>query len=137
MEKVHNIIDERGLSQEHKALEGDLYFQLYRANREEVKKWRIKSRQLWLQGGDKNYAFFHKQATIRKIRNNVTSITNAKDNLKITQDAIKKDASEHYNILLTETREDEDYLDLLQHLPTKISEEINENLNKEIEEAEI
>eukprot|EP00253_Pinus_taeda_P016043 PITA_16043 len=88
---------------------------LYHANRADEQKWRIKSRQPWLQGGDKNSAFFHKQATIRKIINNVTSITDAKGNLQTTQD----------------------YSDFLQHLPTKISEEINENLTKEIEEEEI
>lgn len=60
LERVHNKIEEQGLSQEYEALEGDLYFQLYRANRDEEQKWRIKSRQLWLQGGDKNFAFFHK-----------------------------------------------------------------------------
>eukprot|EP00253_Pinus_taeda_P031845 PITA_31845 len=109
LEKVHSMIEERGLSQEYKALKGDLSFQLYRANRVDEQKWRIKSRQLWLQGG----------------------------NLQTTQDAIIKVASDHYSVLLTKTKEVEDYSNLLQHLPAEISEEINENLIKEIEEEEI
>lgn len=90
-----------------------------------------------MQGGDKNYAFFHKQATIRKIRNNVTSIIDAEGNLQTTQGAIRKATSDHYSALLTETKEVEDYSNLLQHLPIEISKEINENLIKEIEEEEI
>eukprot|EP00253_Pinus_taeda_P032306 PITA_32306 len=137
LEKIHSITEERGLSQEYKALEGDLYFQLYRANRAEEQKWRIKSRQLWLQGGDKNSIFFHKQDTGRKIRKNVTSIIDAEGNLQTTQGAIRKAALDHYNALLTKMKEVEDYSHLLQHLPTEISKEINENLIKEIEEEEI
>lgn len=104
LEHIHSTIEEQGLSQESKARECDLYFQLYRANRMEEQKWRIKSRQLWLQGGDKNYTFFHKQNTVRKIKNNVTSITDDEGQLQTSQDVIKKAASKHYSVLLTETK---------------------------------
>eukprot|EP00253_Pinus_taeda_P005338 PITA_05338 len=109
---------------------------LYSANREEEQKWRIKSRQLWLQGGDKNSAFFHKQAKFRKIRNNVTSIIDGEGNLQTTQGPIKKAAPYHYNALLTEMKEEEEYSDLLQYLPTRINKDINDSLVKEIEEEE-
>jgi len=129
--------EEHGLSQENKKHESDLYLQLCRANREEELKWRLKSRQLWLQGGDKNSAFFHKQTTTRKIRNNVNSILDVEGNRQNTQDGIRKAPTEHYRDLLTETKEEEDYTELLQHLPTGISKEMNSNLNKEIDEEEI
>eukprot|EP00253_Pinus_taeda_P013871 PITA_13871 len=85
----------------------------------------------------KNYYKEPEKATVGKIRNNVTSITNVEGNLQTTQDAIKKAASEHYSVLLTETKEAKDYSNLLQHLYTKINEDINENPTKEIEEDEI
>ena len=103
----------------------------------EEQKWRIKSCQLWLQGGDKNSTFFHKQTTVRQIRNNVTSITDDEGQLQTSQDAIKRAASKHYSVLLTETKEAEDYSNLLQYLPTEINDEFNDDITKDIEEEEI
>jgi len=137
LESVQLRIEEHGLSQQNKEQERTLYTQLSHINREEETKWRLKSRQLWLQGGDKNIAYFHKQATARKLRNNVSSILDNEGNLHSTQETIRKAASEHYRDLLTETKGEEDYTDLLQHLPKGITKEMNDSLNKEIEEEEI
>lgn len=90
-----------------------------------------------MQGGVKNTTFFHKQTTARKIRNNVSSILDAKGNQQTTQEAIRKVATEHYRDILTETKGEEDYADLLQYLPNGISKEMNDSLNKEIDEEEI
>lgn len=73
-------IEEHGLTHQSKEQENALYEQLSRINREEETKWRIKSRQLWLQGGDKNTTYFHKQATARKLRNNVNTIVDSEGN---------------------------------------------------------
>eukprot|EP00253_Pinus_taeda_P036625 PITA_36625 len=54
-----------------------------------------------------------------------------------TQEAIKQTASTYYSTLLTETKETEDYSDLLHHMPKGISEDINADLTKEINEEEI
>eukprot|EP00253_Pinus_taeda_P005552 PITA_05552 len=137
LKETHRKIEENGLSQEDKALESDIYYQLYRVNREEEQKWRIKSRQLWLHGGDKNTAFFHKQATVRKVGNNVTMINDEEGCPQKSQEAIKQIASAYYNTPLTETKETKDYSDLLQHMPKGINEDINANLTKEINEEEI
>lgn len=122
MEDLHSTIEERRFQQEDKDREDKLYCQLYRINREEEQKGKIKSRQLWLKGGDKNLAFFHKQTTARKIRNNITSIADGEGNLQTSQGAIKQAASDHYRELLTETKEEEDYSDLLQYLPSEIQQ---------------
>jgi hypothetical protein len=45
-----------------------------RALHKEEKEWRLKSRALWLQAGDKNTSFFHKQAKARQHINNVEEI---------------------------------------------------------------
>lgn len=80
LENLHSTIEKRGFQQEDKYHEDKLYGQLYRINREEEQKWRIKSRQLWLKGGDKNSAFFHKQTTVWKIKNIITSIIDSEGN---------------------------------------------------------
>ena len=137
MEAVHNTIDSQGKNQEKSNHEKDIYWKLYKINRKEEEKWRIKSKNLWLQEGDKNTSFFHKLATIRKTRNNISSIIDTEGKIHIDQDLIKATATGHYRDLLTETKEPEDYSDLLRHLPILISEEMNSTLKKDIEEAEI
>ena len=46
LDSIQRAIEENDLSQENKQHESDLCLQLYRANREEELKWRLKSRQL-------------------------------------------------------------------------------------------
>jgi len=137
LEELHSTMEKRGYQQADKNHEEKLYNQLYHIRREEEQKWRMKSRQLWLKGRDRNTTFFHKQTTIQKIRNNITYIIDSEGNQQIRQGAIKQAASDHYRELLTENGEEEDYTDLLQYLPNKIITEINDSLNKEIEEEEI
>eukprot|EP00253_Pinus_taeda_P010145 PITA_10145 len=110
---------------------------LMHIKREEETKWRFKSRQLWLKEGDKNTAYFHKQATARKIRNNVNAITDSEGNHHNNQESIKRAASLHYKSLLTKNQEEVDYSELLQHLPKSITQEVNDSLNREIAEEEI
>eukprot|EP00253_Pinus_taeda_P029738 PITA_29738 len=137
LEDVQARIEEHGLSQQNKEQENALYAQLTHINREEEIKWRIKSRQLWLQGGDKNTTYFHKHATARKLRNNVNTILDIEGNRHSTQEAIRNAATKHYRDLLTEVKGAEDYSDLLQHLPKGVTKEMNDNLSKQIEEEEI
>jgi len=80
LEEVQTQTEGQGLSQQLKTQEWDLQGQLMHISREEEIKWRIKSRQLWLKEGDKNTAYFHKQATARRIRNNVSVINDSKGN---------------------------------------------------------
>eukprot|EP00253_Pinus_taeda_P003777 PITA_03777 len=108
-----------------------------RIKREEEEKWHIKSRQTWLKSGDKNTSFFHKQATARQIKNNISAITDNAGIQHTDQKAIKGAASDHFKELLTETGEEELFDNLLQHLPTKIIADINQKLIEEIKEEEI
>jgi len=55
-------------------------------------------------------------------------------NQQNTQEAIRNTATEYYRDLLTKTKGEEDYVDLLQYLPKGITKEMNDNLNKEIDE---
>ena len=52
----------------------DLQKALHKALRREENYWRIKARCLWLQAGDKNTSFFHKQAESWKNHNTIREI---------------------------------------------------------------
>eukprot|EP00253_Pinus_taeda_P003315 PITA_03315 len=117
--------------------EWEIQGQLIHIKRAKETKWRFKSRHLWLKEGDKNTAYFHKQATVRKVRNNVNAITDNKGSQHNNQESIKRDVSLHFKILLTENQDEADYSELLQHLPKGISQEVSDSLNREITEEDI
>ena len=54
--------------------EAKLQRMYHKACKEEEIYWRVKSRTLWLQAGDKNTSFFHKQAQARKNYNSISEI---------------------------------------------------------------
>eukprot|EP00253_Pinus_taeda_P015524 PITA_15524 len=135
--KLKRRIERQGLSQQNKEQEGKLYSQLNQILRDKEIKWRLKSRQLWLQEGDKNTAYFHKQATVRKLRNTVSTIMDNEGNRYSTQESIKEAATRHFCKLLTEDKGAKDYSNMLQYLPKGVTQEMNINLNKEVEEEEI
>eukprot|EP00253_Pinus_taeda_P022180 PITA_22180 len=137
LEEIQNQIEHQGFTHQLKNKEWEAQGQLMRIKREEEIKWRIKSRQLWLKEGDKNTAYFHKQATVRKVRNNVNAITDSQGSQHNDQESIKRAASLHFKSLLMENQEETDYAMLLQHLPKDISQEANDSLNREITEEEI
>eukprot|EP00253_Pinus_taeda_P024884 PITA_24884 len=135
--KLQCAIEQKEYYQNEKVQEEELYNQLSRIKREEEEKWRIKSRQMWLESGDKNTSFFHKQAIARQIRNTITAIVDSVGTQHTKQADIKGAATDHFKELLTETKEEELYDDLLQHLPTKITTDLNKSLIEEIKEKEI
>jgi len=83
----------------------------------------MKSRQTSLKSEDQNTSFFHKQATARQIRNNITAIIDSSGTQRSEQGTIKSATSDHFKNLLTEIGDEGNYDDLLQHLPTKITSE--------------
>jgi hypothetical protein len=68
-EMESNIINNR-----HLIHEKEHFHNYMRVLHKEEKEWRLKSRALWLQAGDKNTYFFHKQAKARQHRNIVEEI---------------------------------------------------------------
>ena len=54
--------------------EVELQREYHKSCREEETYWRVKSRMIWLQAGDKNTMFFHKQVQARKIYNSINEI---------------------------------------------------------------
>lgn len=75
LEEIHKQIEDHGYTNQLKSKEWEVQGQLTQIKREEEIKWRLKSREIWLKEGDKNTAYFHKQAAVKKSRNIVTTIT--------------------------------------------------------------
>ena len=82
------------------AQEKALNLEILKAARQEEEILRIKSRQLWLKGGDRNTKYFHKQTKIRMRFNYIKELKDNNNNKIIGQDAIKKLALQHFNFFM-------------------------------------
>jgi len=69
--------------------------------RDEETIWRIKSRSLWLQYGDKNTTFFHKKDKVRQWKNKVEEINLPTGETIQDFEEIKQNASRFYSQLYT------------------------------------
>jgi hypothetical protein len=98
----------------------------------EEKEWRLKYWPLWLQVGDKNTYFFHKQSKSRQQRNIVEKIKTASGTWINSFEEIKKATTSHFRELYTEAGEDnkEKSLQFIEHILQMIKEEDNKELNK-------
>ena len=73
--------------------EKDLNVKILKVARDEEEEWRVKSRKLWLKGGDINTEYFHKQAKAR-LSFNITKEMKYNHKSKIKgQENIKKTCS--------------------------------------------
>ena len=106
--------------------EADLQRKYHKACREEEIYWRVKSRTLWLQAGDKNTTFFHKQAQARKIYNSTHEIQMQDKTIKDFSDI--KEAS-HFFFQKLYSALDRDQVDPnsypLSEIPNLINDEDN------------
>jgi exonuclease III len=118
--------------------EADIQSKLHKSCREEEIYWRMKSRALWLQDGDKNTAFFHKHT---QSRINYNSIEEIHWQGQVYRDAhsIKEAAHNHFKNLYSATAtEDLDPLAYpISEVPNLITGDENKVLNRPISDKEI
>jgi hypothetical protein len=111
---------------------------LHKTCREEEIYWRMKSRALWLQDGDKNTAFFHKHTQSRINYNSIEEI-HWQDQVYNDAHSIKQAAHSHFKDLYSAASTD--YLDPLAYpiseVPNLITEDENLMLNRPISDKEI
>lgn len=103
-------------------------------SREEMEKQR--SRVDWLREGDRNTAFFQAKSRERAKHNHITSLDRG-DGLVVTkQTAIENVVRQFYSKLFTAQGSLEPGL-ILDHIPTKVTDQMNEVLTKPFEAEEV
>jgi exonuclease III len=118
--------------------EDSLQRQWHQACRMEENYWRQKSRSLWLKEGDRNTAYFHKQAEARKQYKAVTEVQ-VQNKTIADPEGIKQAAYEAFEKLYTDPKD----LALDQQrypftvIPRLINEDINNKLTREVTQQEI
>ena len=107
-------------------MEIKLQLELHVACRQEYEWWRKNSRCKWLNDGDKNTSFFHKQAEARIFFNCVLEIQ-AHDRLINKFEDIKSEVTRHFSDLFTAQPITED-VELLNLVPRAIKNRDNDTL---------
>jgi hypothetical protein len=100
LDHLQHALEDSPPNQDSLTQEVVLQKSLHQAYRTEEDYWRVKSRNLWLQAGDKNTTFFHKQVEARKNFNTVTEI-NSQDQVIKDFEGIKKVAHSFFKDLFT------------------------------------
>jgi exonuclease III len=118
--------------------ETELQKKLHRALRREEEYWRVKSRSLWLQAGDKNTSFFHKQAKARQSHNTIKEIQ-FQGQILTNFDDIKQAAHDFFQDLFTEENREAPNPDNypLNLIPLLVDEGSNRNLVAPVTAEEI
>eukprot|EP00253_Pinus_taeda_P015816 PITA_15816 len=105
-------------------------------NRQEEEEIRQKSRCIWLKAGDKNTAFFHNNLKIRRVGNQIDKIQVDGKEIK-EREKIKEAAHNYFKNLLSAGDQRVDSIDFLQQINSKINEQQNSELEKEVTNEEI
>ncbi|XP_074337686.1 uncharacterized protein LOC141674885 [Apium graveolens] len=97
--------------------------------------WRQRSKQLWLQAGDRNSRFFHNSATARRRSNQIHWLKNTEGEWRDWDSGLQDIITDYYKNLFTTSMADwEPVIDCIHHVITR---EQNEFLLNEIAEEEV
>ena len=82
-------MEEIEITKSQRALEQFAQIKTSQSFRQEEEYLRLKSRSLWLQAGDKNIAFFHRQCRARLSQNHILEISISEGDIIKGQDLLK------------------------------------------------
>eukprot|EP00253_Pinus_taeda_P011568 PITA_11568 len=105
-------------------------------NRQGEEEVRQKSRCLWLKAGDKNTSFFHNNLKLRRASSQIDKIQAEGKEIK-EREEIKEATHRYFKTLLTLEDQPLDNTNFLQQVYSKISDQQNSELEKEVTEEEI
>lgn len=139
--KIQECLENHHLNAENEVItkevldrEANLQQKLLKASLVEEEYWRIKSCRLWLKAGDRNYAFFHKQAQAHKNFNSISKINEENTSHKDIQ-SIKNAAFLHFKNLYSEKEDLGQTSTLVNEVPTLISTRMKQYLEAEVTKA--
>ena len=100
--------------------------------RREEENLRLKSRSLWLQAGDKNSAYFHRQCRLRISRNHISNLISSEGAVIKGQVELKHAANSHFHQLFFEdgVSDNASKQEFLSFIPPMVSAETNVGLIK-------
>jgi ribonuclease HI len=138
LEKHQAVMEDAQITQELLNQESDLQRKYHKICREEEAYWRVKSRALWLQEGDRNTSFFHKQTQARNNYNHISEIQWQGQIYKDSEE-IKEAAHSYFKDLYTAPEQEDLEIDTypFSEIPNLVTEEDNRFLNRPISMREI
>lgn len=77
LSSLHQKMDNEEITTSILSHEKNIELDILRAAKQEEEIWRIKSRQLWLKGGDNNTRYFHNQSKARRSHNVIKELKNS------------------------------------------------------------
>lgn len=92
--------------------------------------WRQRSKQLWLQSGDKNIRYFHVSATVRRNMNQIFRLKNGEGRWLDWDDGLAEHITDHFNHLFTATRTN--WQEVIECMDTKITAVQNVELLQQV-----
>ena len=95
-------MEECEITKSQLALEQSAQINTFQSFRQEEEFLRLKSRSLWLQAGDKNTTFFHRQCRARLSRNHISEISTGEGGFIKGHEQLKQVARRHFQHLFQE-----------------------------------
>lgn len=114
----------------------ELKKQLAEAYKEEEIFWSQKARISWLREGDKNTKYFHSYVKGRRVSNNLSKIQREDGSWTNNEDELVTEIAVYFKELFTSGGRGE-MTEILSGIPHSITQEMNDNLIKEVSEKEI
>ena len=98
----------------------------------EEQKWRLKTKSLWLEEGDRNTKYFHRFSSQRRSINNILEIRTDQGNLVISFLDKVQSAVDHFRTIFTEPEgfPITKIMEVIRLFPRLITDEMNEELTK-------
>ncbi|CAE5958045.1 unnamed protein product [Arabidopsis arenosa] len=98
--------------------------------------WRTKSRIQWMQAGDKNTKYFHAKTQQRRSHNRITSIQDTHGTIQKSEKEIQKVVHSYFTDVYSSSGSN-NLEPVLQHIQSKVTVEMNQQLTKPVSEGEI
>lgn len=111
-------------------IEQNAQFNSFLSFRQEEEYWRLKSHSLWLQAGDRNITFFHRQCKAHLSRNHISEISIRDGEIIKGQTLLKQETTTHFKYLFQEDgSSDEDLADyFLSNISSLVTADVNARL---------